>query len=59
MSELDATRRERLVGRLSAGGQALITTTETAHVPHAEELGMALVEVLDGAIAGDRTVAAA
>lgn len=33
MSELDADRRGMLVARLDDGGQALITTTDLAHVP--------------------------
>ena len=33
MSELDATRRERLTTLLRRDGQAVITTTELAHVP--------------------------
>ena len=36
MSELDAERRGHLVDRLRAGGQAIVTTTELAHVPDAE-----------------------
>jgi len=35
MSELDAGRRERLVARLRAAGQAVVTTTDLAHVPGA------------------------
>ena len=37
MSELDGTRRERLTQLLRRDGQAVITTTELAHVPGAEE----------------------
>jgi len=33
MSELDGERRELLIGRLARGGQALITATESAHLP--------------------------
>jgi DNA replication and repair protein RecF len=36
MSELDADRRERLVERLRVG-QSVVTTTDLAHVPGAEE----------------------
>jgi len=36
MSELDAVRRERLTTLLRRGGQAVITTTELAHVPGGE-----------------------
>src|SRR5919107_20887 len=35
MSELDATRRERLAELLRDGGQALVTTTDAGHVPGA------------------------
>ena len=35
MSELDPDRRRRLVALLESGGQALITATESAHVPAA------------------------
>jgi DNA replication and repair protein RecF len=48
MSELDATRRERLVAVLRAGGQALVTVTEAAHVPHADDPGVGRVEVEPG-----------
>src|SRR5215210_5762246 len=33
MSELDATRRELLVGRIGPPGQTVVTTTDLAHVP--------------------------
>ena len=33
LSELDATRRERLFAHLDAPGQALVTTTDLGHVP--------------------------
>jgi DNA replication and repair protein RecF len=36
MSELDADRRAALVARLDGAGQALLTTTDLAHVPGAE-----------------------
>jgi DNA replication and repair protein RecF len=52
MSELDEARRERLAELLGAGGQAIVTTTETAHVPAD---GARVVEVRAGTIA---TVAA-
>ena len=39
MSELDAGRREKLVERVRAGGQAVITTTDLAHVPGANDRG--------------------
>ncbi|WP_205696218.1 DNA replication/repair protein RecF [Conexibacter sp. SYSU D00693] len=56
MSELDAERRERLVARLDDGGQALVTTTDLAHVPHAARAGVVRLAVRDGAVlasAGD------
>jgi len=33
MSELDAERRELLVGELAIGGQSVIATTDLAHIP--------------------------
>ena len=50
MSELDASRRERLVEVLRARGQRLLTTTELAHVPSAESAGVARLAVVDGAV---------
>jgi DNA replication and repair protein RecF len=50
MSELDAERRRRLVDRLGRAGQAVITTTDLAHVPGAREGGVARVAVADGAV---------
>ena len=50
MSELDAGRRTRLVGLLRAGGQSLITTTDLAHVPGAEEPGVARLAIAEGAV---------
>lgn len=49
MSELDADRRGLLVERL-ADGQALITTTELAHVPHHDRAGVVKIAVTDGAV---------
>ena len=51
MSELDATRRERLAELVRAGGQALITTTDVDHVPGATAADVTLASVLDGTIA--------
>ncbi len=50
MSELDRDRRRRLVALLEAGGQALITATDAAHVPApgARELAVAAGEVVAG-----------
>src|SRR4051812_3835292 len=53
MSELDATRRERLTTLLRRGGQAVITTTELAHVPGADEEDVVRLAVVDGRVAGD------
>ena len=50
MSELDADRRGRLVERLRAGGQAVITTTDLAHVPDADEPDVERVAIADGAV---------
>jgi DNA replication and repair protein RecF len=50
MSELDATRRGRLVDVLRAGGQSVITTTELAHVPGAEEAGVERVAIAEGRV---------
>jgi DNA replication and repair protein RecF len=58
MSELDADRRALLVERLGDGGQAVITTTDLAHVPGAEGPGFARVAVVDGALAADEAVPA-
>lgn len=45
MSELDGERREALIQLLRGGGQALITTTELAHVPGALQDGVTRLEV--------------
>jgi DNA replication and repair protein RecF len=59
MSELDATRRERLADLVRAGGQALITTTDIDHVPGAGSAEVTVAAVLDGTVAqGAATVAA-
>jgi DNA replication and repair protein RecF len=50
MSELDADRRARLVERLRAGGQSVITTTDLAHVPDADEPDVERVAIADGAV---------
>jgi len=49
MSELDSDRRRLLVELLRAGGQALITATERAHVPDGDE--RAEVEIAGGRVA--------
>src|SRR5919107_2699843 len=50
MSELDATRRERLADLLRAGGQALVTTTDADHVPGAGDSDVLVTSVLDGTL---------
>jgi DNA replication and repair protein RecF len=50
MSELDAGRRTRLVDVLRAGGQSLITTTDLAHVPGADEGGVTRLAIAEGAV---------
>jgi DNA replication and repair protein RecF len=49
MSELDFGRRERLVERLRAG-QALVTTTDVAHVPGADDEDVVRLRVEDGVV---------
>jgi DNA replication and repair protein RecF len=50
MSELDATRRGRLVEVLRGGGQGVITATELAHVPGADEPGVERVAIAEGRV---------
>jgi DNA replication and repair protein RecF len=50
MSELDAGRRERLVSVLRARGQSVLTTTELAHVPGADDAGVTRLAVADGTV---------
>jgi DNA replication and repair protein RecF len=50
MSELDADRRALLVARLDDGGQALITTTDLAHVPGADAPGVVRLTVAPGGV---------
>ena len=50
MSELDASRRTRLVDVLRAGGQSVITATELAHVPGAEDPGVERVAIAEGRV---------
>ena len=49
MSELDAGRRERLVERLRVG-QSVVTTTDLAHVPGAQEDDVVRLRVEDGGV---------
>jgi DNA replication and repair protein RecF len=53
MSELDADRRRRLVELLRTGGQSVITTTDLAHVPSAEDADVVRLAVADGAIVAE------
>jgi DNA replication and repair protein RecF len=50
MSELDAGRRAQLVGVLRGDGQSVITTTDLAHVPGAEERGVARLAIAEGSV---------
>jgi DNA replication and repair protein RecF len=50
MSELDAERRERLTTLVRAGGQAIITTTELAHVPGAADGDVTRIAVAGGSV---------
>ena len=50
MSELDASRREKLVERVAAHGQAVITTTDLAHVPGATAAGVTRIAVREGGV---------
>ena len=52
MSELDADRRERLVERLRVG-QSVVTTTDLAHVPGAEEDDVVRLRVEGGAVVAE------
>lgn len=51
MSELDGSRRERLVELVRSGGQAVVSATEAEHVPGAREPDVELLFVSDGAVA--------
>jgi DNA replication and repair protein RecF len=53
MSELDADRRGRLVERLRGGGQAIVTTTDLAHVPDADGPDVERLAVVDGVVVQD------
>jgi DNA replication and repair protein RecF len=50
MSELDAGRRSRLVELLRGGGQSLITTTDLAHVPGADDAAVMRLAIAEGAV---------
>jgi DNA replication and repair protein RecF len=57
MSELDAERRERLVERLRVG-QSVVTTTDLAYVPGADEPGVVRLRVRDGVVASEELAGA-
>ena len=50
MSELDATRRARLIDVLRASGQSVVTATELGHVPGAEDPGVERVAIAEGRV---------
>ena len=50
MSELDAGRRARLVEVLRGGGQSVVTTTDLAHVPGADDSGVTRLAIAEGAV---------
>jgi DNA replication and repair protein RecF len=50
MSELDATRRARLVDILRASGQSVVTATELGHVPGADDPGVTRVAIAEGRV---------
>jgi DNA replication and repair protein RecF len=58
MSELDEQRRERLVALLLAGGQAVITATELAHVPGAGRPDVTKVAIAAGRVLAEASAAA-
>jgi recombinational DNA repair ATPase RecF len=49
LSELDATRRRKIVERVAGIGQVLITTTEIEHVPSEAPIDVVL-SVADGQV---------
>nr|WP_282599938.1 DNA replication and repair protein RecF [Patulibacter sp. SYSU D01012] len=57
MSELDAERRARLVALIRGRGQALVTVTEAAHVPGAEDPDVGRIDVVPGAAESVRVAA--
>jgi DNA replication and repair protein RecF len=50
MSELDPDRRTLLAGLLRADGQSIVTTTDVAHVPGADDPAVARLAVSGGAV---------
>jgi DNA replication and repair protein RecF len=59
MSELDADRRALLVARLDDGGQAVVTTTDLAHVPGGTAAGVVRLKVSPGTVLQDASAEAA
>ena len=57
MSELDAERRGLLVDLIARAGQALVTTTDLAHVPGADSSAVVRLAVADGAVAQEAVLA--
>ena len=53
MSELDGARRERLATLLRRDGQAVVTTTELAHVPGADADDVARIAVEEGCVVAE------
>src|SRR5205807_491272 len=49
-AELHSARRERLAALVRADGQAVLTTTDAAHVPGASAADVALLEVTAGTV---------
>jgi DNA replication and repair protein RecF len=59
MSELDADRRALLVARLDDGGQAVVTTTDLAHVPGGTAAGVVRLKVSPGTVLQDASAESA
>ena len=57
MSELDAERRQRLVARLRDSGQAVLTTTDLAHVPLEAAGDTVRLAVRGGTVLGEAAAA--
>ena len=57
MSELDPDRRGMLARMLAGPGQSVITTTDLAHVPGAEDAAVVRLEVRDGLVWQDAVAA--
>jgi DNA replication and repair protein RecF len=57
MSELDPDRRGLLAQMLAGAGQSVITTTDLAHVPGADEPGVTRLAVASGTVLQDAVAA--